>query len=80
MNISSQVIFAHQAGITVKNGGVLNVTGTLINAKISVESGGKLILNNNGRIILNDADELVIATGGLFEQGEGQVISKDTFK
>ena len=77
--ISSQVVFANEASITVKSGGVLTIDGgVLINANINVESGGKLVVTNDGRIVLNSYDNLVINTGAIYEVWEGKITVRYT--
>ena len=72
--INHNQYFYNGAEIIVKNGSTLVVSGaTLENVNISIESGAKIIVNNNGRIHLKSLSEFAPPLGAIIEMNYGEI-------
>ena len=70
--ITADQVLPTQASITVQNGAILFVDNcTITNSNIIVNSGGKIVLQNNGILELNDDDTYTI--NGMKDMTYGEI-------
>jgi hypothetical protein len=75
LKVTSTVTMPCHTTITVKSNAILEVdAGRIKYGKITVESGGNLILKNGAKITLYSGNEVNVLLGGLFENTNGEII------
>jgi hypothetical protein len=77
VSITGISVMQENSSITVKNGSTLNIDGgQLLKAKVIIESGGTLNIQNAGRITLMDPNFLIVNMGGICNVSYGEIYSK----